>query len=67
VIEDIVISDKEELTQVDVNFPGPVKAIIHNYGDHAYLLTRYDARTLEFITQDLHKITDELERAVIWR
>lgn len=66
-IEDIVLSDKEELTKVEVGFTGPVRAIIHNYGDHAYLLTRYDTRTLDFITSDLHKITSELERAVIWR
>jgi hypothetical protein len=67
VIRDIVISDKEALTKVDVDFAGPVRAIFHNYEDHAYILTRYDARTLEFITSDLHKISSELERAVIWR
>lgn len=62
-----MISDKEEMTSVKVDFKGPVRAIIHNYEDHAYVLTRYDAKTLDFITTDLHKITSELERAVIWR
>ena len=55
------------MTQVNVDFNGPVRAIIHNYEDHAYILTRYDAKTLDFITTDLHKISSELERAVIWR
>ena len=55
------------MTQVYVDFNGPVRAIIHNYEDHAYILTRYDAKTLDFITTDLHKISSELERAVIWR
>jgi hypothetical protein len=67
VIEDVVLSDKEELTEVKVDFAGPVRAIFHNYGDHAYLLTRYDSRTLEFITSDLYKITSDLERVVIWK
>jgi len=55
------------MTSVKVDFKGPVRAIIHNYEDHAYVLTRYDAKTLDFITTDLHKITSELERSVIWR
>lgn len=67
VIRDIVLSDKEALTKVNVDFAGPVRAIFHNHEDQAYLLTRYDSRTLEFIITDLHKITSDLERAVIWR
>lgn len=66
VIRDVIISDKDELNEVKVDFQGPVKAILSNWEDHAYTLQEYDERTLSFIINDLHKLTSELDRVVIW-
>jgi len=66
IIKDVIISDREELNKIEVDFKGPVKAILHNFEDHAYALTRYDERTLDFIINDLYKVKSELERVVIW-
>ena len=67
VIQDIIISDKEELTPVKVEFAGPVSAILVNFGDHAYAKVRYDAKTLKTLSERLHHIKDLNERAVTWR
>lgn len=56
IIKDVIISDREELNKIEVDFNGPVKAILHNFEDHAYALTRYDERTLDFIINDLYKV-----------
>jgi len=67
VIQDIIISDKEALTPVKVEFAGPVSAILVNFGDHAYAKVRYDAKTLKTLSARLHHIKDLNERAVTWR
>jgi len=41
-IEDILISEKQELNSVDVGFNGPVSAIIINPDAHAYCKVRFD-------------------------
>ena len=41
--EDIVIGDKQELTEIEIEFKGPVKAIVLNHGDQAYAKVRYDS------------------------
>jgi hypothetical protein len=42
VIKDVILSDKDELNMVSVDFAGPVKAILPNWDDHAFLLQEYD-------------------------
>lgn len=67
VTENIVISDKEELNQIEVEFKGPVKAIIINHGDHAYAKVRFDQKTLTTFEKELYNIDEYLERCVVWR
>ena len=38
VIRDVIISDKDEINVVNVDFKGPVKAILSNWDDYAYIL-----------------------------
>jgi len=66
-MENLVTSDKNELNPVDVEFKGPVKAIVVNYHDHSYAKIRYDAKTLETLTTEMYKIDDYLTRAIFWR
>lgn len=66
-VVDVLISDKEEMNKVIVDFDGPVRAIFTNYEDHAYALTRYDERTLDFIINNLSLVKTDLERAVVWQ
>jgi len=66
VIKDVIISDKDELNTVAVDFQGPVKAILSNWDDHAYVLQEYDEKTLDFIIKDLHMLKSELDKVVIW-
>lgn len=56
VIKDVIISDKDELNTITVDFAGPVKAVIPNWDDHAFVLQEYDVKSLEFIIKDLHKL-----------
>lgn len=70
VMTDIVINDKGDLTAltpVEVEFKGPVKAIIVNHHDHGYAKIRYDEKTLATLTSEMYKIDDYLTRAVCWR
>jgi hypothetical protein len=41
-IRGIVVSDKDELTHVPVDFKAPVKAIIINPDGHAYCKVTFD-------------------------
>jgi aminopeptidase N len=66
IVKDIIISDKVALTKVEAP-QFPVKAIIINHGDHAYTKVRYDEATLKCFENDLDKISDYLERAIVWR
>lgn len=67
VVKDIVISDKNALNPVQVDFTGPVQAIIINYDEHAYAKVRFDQKTLDSLEQNLHKIDDFLARSLVWR
>jgi hypothetical protein len=62
-----VTNDKGELTPVEVEFKGPIKAIIVNHHDHSYAKIRYDERTLKTLATEMYKIDDYLTRAVVWR
>ena len=44
VIKDIVISEKDELNEIDISSIGntEVEALILNHGDHAYTKVRFD-------------------------
>jgi len=43
IVEDVIVSDKDELTTVNVDIKlGPVKAIVINHGAHTYSKIRYD-------------------------
>lgn len=66
VIKDVIISDKEELNTINVDFNGPVHAILSNWDDHAYTLQEYDTRSLDFIIKDLYKLNSELDKVVVW-
>lgn len=63
--KDVVIGDKEELTEIEIEFKGPVKAIVINHGDEAYAKVRYDAKTLQTFEKEFYKIDEYLERGVI--
>jgi len=67
IMTDIVLSEKTELTPVEVSFVGPVKAIIVNHHDHSYAKIRYDEKTLATLTREMYNIDDYLTRAVCWR
>lgn len=66
VIRDVIISDKEELNVINVDFNEPVLAVIPNWEDHAYTLQEYDARTLDFIINHLYKLESDVDKVVIW-
>ena len=42
VVTNIVLSEKEALNSVAVDFSVPIKAIIINHDDHAYAKVRFD-------------------------
>lgn len=66
VIENVIISDKEEMNAVVVNFNGPVHAVIPNWNDHAYFLQDYDDRTLDWMIQNLYKLESVTDNIVVW-
>lgn len=66
-IKDIILSDKDALTQVSFDFKGPVKAVIINHDAHAYAKVLFDQRTLNTFESDFTKIQDPLARALVWR
>ena len=49
-------------------FIGPVKAIVLNHGDHAYLKVRFDEQTLDnFVSDGLHSFQEDgLTKSHIW-
>jgi len=72
-IKDFVLSDTtpsnalsvDQLKQVQ--FDGPVKAIILNEGDHVYSKVRFDKSTLNSLKQDGIMVKSSLTRSLIWR
>lgn len=66
IIDDIIISDKDEINDVKVDFSGAIRAIFINYEDHGYALIRYDQRSLDFIIHSLYEVETMLERANVW-
>lgn len=72
-IKDFVLSDTNAINTVTANFlkqmnyTGPVKAVILNEGDHVYSKVRFDNNTLRSFKQDGLKIEEPLTRALIWR
>jgi hypothetical protein len=66
-IKDIILSDKDALTQVNFDFTGPVKAVIINHDAHAYGKVLFDSKTLNTFETDFTKISDATTRAVVWR
>lgn len=64
--KDLVISDKEALNSFEVDFKGPVKAIVVNHGDHTYSKIRFDNHTLTTFENELFKIDDFTDRSMIW-
>ena len=42
VVQNIVLSEKEELNAVSIDFKFPIKAVIINHDDHAYAKVRFD-------------------------
>lgn len=61
-IKDFVLSDTNQTNNVSgsflkqMNYTGPVKAVILNEGDHAYTKIRFDNNTLRSFKQDSLKI-----------
>jgi len=70
VISNVVISDKDELTDVDISsLPPDFKfgAIFVNKNEHAYAKVRFDAQSIDWFTDNLHRVSDAVTRAAIWR
>lgn len=67
VIMDVVLSDKDAVNPVIVDFKGPVKAIIINHDDHGYCKIRFDQRSLDSLEKEMFKITDHVTRGLVWR
>jgi len=56
VIKGVVLSDKDEMTKVDVDYKGAVKGILVNHGDHGYAKVHFDKKSLDNFEQNLYKI-----------
>jgi len=70
VIEDVVISPTEECTTVDLSkLPAEYKfgAVTLNLNEHAYAKVRFDAQSIDWLTENLHTVADPLTRAAVWR
>lgn len=68
-IEHVVISEIEELTEIDISkVPSDfvLGAINVNHDEHAYCKVRFDSKSVDWLTQNLH-FTDALTRAATWR
>jgi len=66
-IENVVLSNTKELTEVNLNYDGKVKAIVINHGLHTYAKVRFDDRSLKCFEKELCKIDEYLTRLMIWR
>ena len=63
VVKDILISEKDALNDVILNFDKPVSAVIINVNDHGYAKVRYDQKTLDTFVNNLQRIEDAVTRA----
>jgi aminopeptidase N len=50
-----------------LNYSGPVKAVILNQGDHVYSKVRFDKNTIQSFKKDGLMVQDSLTRSLIWR
>lgn len=72
-IKDYVLSDTNQTNIVsskyfkELNYSGPIKAVILNQGDHVYTKVRFDKNTIQSFKQDGLKFDDSLTRSLIWK
>jgi hypothetical protein len=50
----VIISDRDEITDVIVTFDQPVAAVLINVNDHGYAKVRFDKKSLDAFTNNLH-------------
>jgi aminopeptidase N len=62
-VKDILLSDKDALNDVALQFNQPVSAVIINVNDHGYCKVRYDPKTLDSFVTSLQRIQDPVTRA----
>lgn len=70
VIKDVLVSDTDELTSVDIScLPTDFKlgAIYINQDDHAYAKIRFDRDSINWFSHNLHLVGNTMTRAEIWR
>jgi hypothetical protein len=71
IIEDIVVSGKNDTTQIDISsLPqdfGNVKAVFLNEGEHAYAKIRFDEASTKWFIKNLHLVEDSLTRGAVGR
>ena len=70
VVKAVVVSDKDELTDVDISqLPGDFQygAVFVNEGEHAYAKVRFDSQSVDWFTQNLSTVKDAVTRAAIHR
>lgn len=56
IIKDVILSDTNELNDVEVIFKGPVQAILINVNDHGYAKVRFDQKSLHSFEDNLYVI-----------
>ena len=70
IVKEVVISEKEELTEVDISsLPGDFQygAVFVNEGEHAYSKVRFDQQSIDWFTSNLQTVKDAVTRAAIQR
>ena len=70
VIRDVVISETEEVTEVDISsVPADFRlgAVLVNQHEHAYAKVRFDAQSIDWFTKNLMRVRDPVTRGTIWR
>jgi aminopeptidase N len=65
-VKDVVLKNTATTT---IHYDGTKapKAVLLNYDDEAYIKIRLDVHSIEFLKQNLAKISSEFIRALIWR
>ena len=69
-IENVVISETEELTDIDISkLPSDnvLGAINVNHNEHAYCKVRFDKKSVQWFTENLHLVSNSVTRAATWR
>ena len=70
VIENVVISETEELTNINISELPPdfvIGAINVNHDEHAYCKVRFDKKSVNWFTDNLHLVQNSVTRAATWR